>query len=218
MAGDEQEEEREFLAELKARSGRDLAEWMAAITAQGFADKNETIDWLRAQGFPFARASWLERIHSNGGRPIYMDQPPKPRPMPGRSPTPAKPRRPPARRASARRPSSRSCWPRPRATGRSISCWRPRSAGAVPGVAVAPKADLHLVCARRPSSPPSRCTPPSCGSASTWATGPSMRTLQKPKMKGPGPAISHMLVLTDARQVNAELLNLIKAANARVNG
>jgi hypothetical protein len=43
-------------------------------------------------------------------------------------------------------------------------------------------------------------------------------TLQKPKMKGPGPAISHMLVLTDARQVNAELLNLIKAANARVNG
>jgi hypothetical protein len=50
-----------------------------AIAAQGFADKNETIDWLRAQGFPFARASWLERIHSNGGRPIYMDQPAKAR-------------------------------------------------------------------------------------------------------------------------------------------
>ena len=72
MTGDEREEEREFLADLKARSGRDLAEWMAAIAAHGFADKNETIDWLRAQGFPFARASWLERIHSNGGRPIYM--------------------------------------------------------------------------------------------------------------------------------------------------
>ena len=41
---------------------------------------------------------------------------------------------------------------------------------------------------------------------------------EDPSMKGPGPAISHMLVLTDARQVNAELLNLIKAANARVNG
>ena len=44
---------------------------MAAIAAQGFADKNETIDWLREQGLPFARASWLERIHSNGGKPIY---------------------------------------------------------------------------------------------------------------------------------------------------
>jgi len=37
-------------------------------------------------------------------------------------------------------------------------------------------------------------------------------------MRGPGPAITHMLVLTDARQINAELVNLIKAANARVNG
>jgi hypothetical protein len=67
MTADERDEERRFLAELKARSGRDLPEWMAAISAQGFADKNDTIDWLRAQGFPFARASWLERIHTNGG-------------------------------------------------------------------------------------------------------------------------------------------------------
>src|SRR6185503_8832093 len=105
MAGDEQEEEREFLAELKARSGQDLAQWMAAIAARGFADKNETIDWLRVQGFPFARASWLERIHSNGGKPIYMDEPPqpaaelrsppplsKPAPPPPTNPRPASPR------------------------------------------------------------------------------------------------------------------------------
>jgi hypothetical protein len=71
MTRDEREEEQEFLADLHARTGRSLADWMAAITAQGYADKNETIDWLRRQGFPFARASWLERIHSNGGRPIY---------------------------------------------------------------------------------------------------------------------------------------------------
>ncbi|HJU33135.1 MAG TPA: DUF5655 domain-containing protein, partial [Hyphomicrobiaceae bacterium] len=42
--------------------------------------------------------------------------------------------------------------------------------------------------------------------------------LVKARLRGVGPAISHMLVLTDARQVNADLLNLIKAANARVNG
>src|ERR1700693_2109011 len=77
MAREEEDEEREFLADLEVRTGRDLAQWMAAITVQGFADKNEAIDWLRAQGIPFARASWLERIHSNGGRPIYLHQPPK---------------------------------------------------------------------------------------------------------------------------------------------
>ena len=77
MARDERDEEQEFLAELAARTGRSLADWMAAITAQGFADKNETIDWLRREGFPFARASWLERIHSNGGRPIYEHAAPR---------------------------------------------------------------------------------------------------------------------------------------------
>ena len=71
MSNDEREEERDFLEGLKARTGRDLGQWMAAIAAEGFSDKNEIIDWLRAEGLPFARASWLERIHRNGGKPIY---------------------------------------------------------------------------------------------------------------------------------------------------
>ena len=41
--------------------------------------------------------------------------------------------------------------------------------------------------------------------------------LQPAKLRGPGPAITHMLALTDARQVNDHLLGLLKAANARVN-
>src|SRR5262245_4439712 len=76
MAEDEREQEREFLVGLKARTGRDLAQWMAAITAQGLQDKNEIIDWLRNEGLPFARASWLERIHRNGGKPIHAGSSP----------------------------------------------------------------------------------------------------------------------------------------------
>src|SRR5262249_58156504 len=107
MARDQEEEEREFLADLEARTGRDLARWMAAIAARNFSDKNEVIDWLRGQGIPFARASWLERIHSNGGRPIYLSapersgeskpQPPPPQPVPSPR-APADPPRPPAAR------------------------------------------------------------------------------------------------------------------------
>jgi hypothetical protein len=48
--------------------------------------------------------------------------------------------------------------------------------------------------------------------------GPFDMPLQKTKMRGVAAAISHMLVLTDARQINPELIKLIKAANARVNG
>ncbi len=73
MSTDWREKEREFLTSLKADTGRDLGEWVRVIAAQNLPHRNDIIDWLRQQGFPFARASWLERIHHNQGRPIYLD-------------------------------------------------------------------------------------------------------------------------------------------------
>lgn len=74
MSRDYAEKEREFIESLKADTGRNLDEWMNAIGKQKFAHRNDAIDWLRQQGFLFAWASWLERIHNNGGRPIYCDE------------------------------------------------------------------------------------------------------------------------------------------------
>lgn len=68
------EKEREFLDSLKADTGRGLEEWMSAIRSQQFTERNAIIDWLRRQGFRFSRASWLERIYHNGGKPIYAGQ------------------------------------------------------------------------------------------------------------------------------------------------
>ncbi len=73
MAIDYAAKEREFLESLTQDTGRDLAQWMAAIAATGLHDRNAIIDWLRQQGFLFARASWMERIYHNGGRPIYLE-------------------------------------------------------------------------------------------------------------------------------------------------
>ena len=73
MSTDWQEKEREFLTSLKADTGRDLGEWMRVVAAQNLPHRNDIIDWLRQQGFPFSKASWLERIHHNNGRPIYLD-------------------------------------------------------------------------------------------------------------------------------------------------
>ena len=67
------EKEREFVDGLAADTGRDLDQWMKAISAAGHAKRNDIIDWLRQQGFAFPKASWLERIHHNGGRLIYAD-------------------------------------------------------------------------------------------------------------------------------------------------
>lgn len=74
MSRDYAEKEREFIESLKADTGRDLAQWMTVISAQEFAHRNDIIDWLRQQGFLFAWASWLERIYHNGGKPIYYDK------------------------------------------------------------------------------------------------------------------------------------------------
>jgi hypothetical protein len=65
------EKERQFLETLKTDTGRDVAEWMAIIAAEKLTTRNEIIDWLRRQGFMFSKASWLERIHNNGGKPLY---------------------------------------------------------------------------------------------------------------------------------------------------
>jgi hypothetical protein len=73
MSTDYAERERDFIASLNEDTGRDLDGWMAAISESGFSERNAIIDWLRHQGFQFAWASWLERIHHNGGRLIYAD-------------------------------------------------------------------------------------------------------------------------------------------------
>lgn len=69
------EKERQFIERLEADTGRDLAGWMAAISAQKLAHRNDIIDWLRQHRFTFSKASWLERIHHNGGQPIYAEKP-----------------------------------------------------------------------------------------------------------------------------------------------
>jgi Domain of unknown function (DUF5655) len=233
MAKDEQEEEGEFLAGLKTRTGRDLAEWMAAITAQGFMDKNETIDWLREQGLPFARASWLERIHKNGGKPIYSHAPPKegeqraapaapvlpPRLKPRAAPTPA-PTPAPAP-AAAPAPADADALEKILAAAKG---YRPlyhlletEMRGAIPNLKVA--AGSGYVSLSAPAEF-AALTPHATELRLGFALGerPFDGVLLKSKLKGPGSSITHMVVLTDARQVNDELLSLLKAANRRVNG
>jgi hypothetical protein len=218
MARDEREEEQEFLADLQARTGRSLTEWMTAISAQAFSDKNQTIDWLRREGFPFARASWLERIHSNGGRPIYEHAPPR-KSEPEPPATPAKP----ARRIEAQKPfntDEAALYEKLLAAGKG---YRPlylmleaEMRKAFPGLVILPKTSYLSVGA-----------PKEFAAVALHATEVRLGLdlgdrafdprLQKSKLKGPGSAITHMVVLTDARQVDGALLALLGAANTRVN-
>ncbi|MDX2201752.1 MAG: DUF5655 domain-containing protein [Hyphomicrobiaceae bacterium] len=232
----EEEEEREFLAELKARSGQDLAGWMAAITAKGFSDKNETIDWLRTQGFPFARASWLERIHSNGGRPIYLDALPAPVdvaiPEPKLQPV-ARPVRPIAPPANANEPVAprAAVAPPPEAADEVVRLealvaaakgYRPlyqmleaMVRQAVPQVVLRARGGLIVFAAPAEFA---AVLPTATEIRLGLALGarPHDVNLVPSRLKGAPAGITHMLVLKDARQINAELQSLIAAAQAAV--
>ena len=236
MTREAEEDEREFLAGLKARTGADLAEWMAAIAAQGFADKNEVIDWLREQGFAFARASWLERIHKNGGKPIYAGDvttaPPTQAalaasaPAQPSAPSAASPAPVPQRPKPGRLAATETAAPDPAALEKLIAAakgYRPlyhllaaEIEKAVPGLAILPKSGYLSFSA-----------PAEFAALTLHATELRLgldlgnRTfddkVQKSKLRGPGSAITHMLVLTDARQVDENLMSLIKAAYTRAN-
>jgi hypothetical protein len=232
MAKDEREEEREFLSGLKARTGRNLAEWMSAIAAQGFTDKNEIIDWLREQSLPFARASWLERIHRNGGKPIYSDSPPK-----KLTDNQREPEQPSTRVVQLAEPS-----PKPPTPATVPSTHSSHAAAQTLETLIAAAKGYrplyHLLESEMRTAVADLAIVPKAGYLSFGAPAefaaltlhatelrlgldlgdrPFDPLLQKAKLRGPGPAITHMAVLTDARQVNEELLAAIKAANTRVN-
>lgn len=222
MARDEATEEREFLADLKPRTGLDLAAWMSAISAKGFADKNETIDWLRAQGFPFARASWLERIHSNGGHPIYLDGATSQlaRPVePEAQAAPSQPRPKPAREQPAADPVADE-----------------KTLDALIGAAKGYRPLYHMLEGLIRQAVPTAVFSPrgqfiSVGTPQEFAVvqptsteirvgldlgnRPHDANLVPPRIKGAAATITHMIILKDARQVNAELQALIATAHAQ---
>ncbi len=239
MATDYGEKERAFIDGLKENTGRDLEEWMGAITAQALPHRNDIIDWLRQQGFMFSKASWLERIHHNGGKPIYADsakgrtrargrrtdRPPADAPpaAPAAASPPAGPPKLTLVASSAEAPSSADL----EALLAKAKAYRPlaqhviaRIKTARPGarfeardtyVAIADPDEfaalgigakelrLHLALGEHPPDDLAKKAAPGGG-------------------LGKGQTLSHMVVLTDARQIDQRLLDLVRLAATKVNG
>jgi hypothetical protein len=223
MAIDYGEKERAFIDGLTENTGRDLAAWMAAISAADLPHRNDIIDWLRRQGFMFSKASWLERIHHNGGRPIYGDSAgaPRARVRRERRTSPVASTAPPEQaaapavagldellaKAKAYRPLAqhliaqiRSVRPRASLAPRStfIAIADPKEFARL-GIG-AKELRLHLAL------------------GSGHPTGEGLKKGAPGGGLGKDEALSHMLVLTDARQIDRQLLDLVARAAANVNG
>jgi hypothetical protein len=65
--------EQEFIDGLQGSTGKSLADWV--IVVDGFSSKkrNEVIEWLKGvHNFNHMQASLLAGIHANGGKPVYQ--------------------------------------------------------------------------------------------------------------------------------------------------
>ncbi len=58
---------------LSRESGKDLNSWMKTIDEFSSKKRNEVIAWLKSEhGFGHMNASLLAGIHANGGKPVYQ--------------------------------------------------------------------------------------------------------------------------------------------------
>jgi hypothetical protein len=232
MPTDYGEKERAFIDGLKENTGRDLAEWMQAIASSGQSERNDIIDWLRHKGLMFSRASWLERIHHNGGKPIYADAPkdaprsrprrrregvlattlpvasPAAEPPPPVAPTPVSVPAPVSEldtvlaKAKAYRPLAQHVLAKIKSVRPAADFTARESAIAIgdPNVFAAlgisaKELRLHLALGEHPFDD-------------------VVRKGQAGGGLGKGEALTHMLVLTDARQIDQRLLELVALAKA----
>lgn len=233
--------EREFIDELPSRTGRSLDAWMAAIKAAGLTEKNAIIDWLRPQGLTFAHASWLERIHNNGGRPIYLgaalaDPPRALPPVPSSVPLalPVKKAPVPASVAPVRVQQAEPLRPlaSPVAAGTAdLGELLLRAKGlrplaemllrefktALPSVQVSARGDLISLANPREFSVilPG---PRELRLGLSLADATSGISLVPARIPGSGAQITHMLLVNDARQVGPELIDIVQRASSHVNG
>ncbi|MFT3730292.1 MAG: hypothetical protein QM780_02550 [Hyphomicrobium sp.] len=219
------EKEREFVAGLAEDTGRDLAQWMTAIADSGHTERNDIIDWLRHQGFQFAWASWLERIHHNGGRLIYADDTRSDPRAPNRPRRPADiDEEPPARMRPLIKASQSA---KPQTSGdiqtllteakglRPLAEHILREVGrAVPATEFAATGALVTMSAPKPFAA-LHPGPKKLRLFANFGLAGSKRSLPAEAVNKNAPPFAEMLVLDDVRSIDEDFRRLIRAAAAR---
>ena len=179
--------EKEFMDGLKDSTGKDLGTWLKTIDGFSRKKRNEVIAWLKTEhGFGHMNASLLAGIHANGGKPVYASTDDL------------------LENQFAKAADMRPLYDAfvsfiaknfPNATflpkKTYVSVLENREFGAVN----IKKAELRI--------------------GLDLGDRPFDEKVEKAKLTGPMPRISHMIVVTEASQFDSELAELLKLSHAR---
>lgn len=179
--------EREFMDGLKASTGKDLAMWMKVIDACGTKKRNEVIAWLKSEhGFGHMNASLLAGIHANGGKPVYQST---------------------DGLLESQFAKAVEMKPLYEAFLEFVKKQFPNST-------VLPKKTYVSILENREFAA-INIKPRELRIGLDLGDRPFDETVEKAKLTGPMPRISHMFVLTDANQLNDEIAEALRQSHSR---
>ena len=179
--------EKEFMDTLEASTGSDLGSWMKTIDAFGSRKRNEVIAWLKSEhGFGHMNAALLGGIHANGGKPVYASTD-----------------------DLLENQFARAADMRP-----LFDSFISFLAENFPAASVLPKKTYVSVLENREFGAVN-IKPRELRIGLDLGDRPFDGTVEKAKLTGPMPRISHMVVVTDASQFDGRLVEFLRQSHAR---
>lgn len=75
MAKTSGELEKEFIDGAKQKSGKTIEQWISAVKRSGIEKRNDIITWLKKEnGLNHMQAQFVTGMYFNGGKPVYSDE------------------------------------------------------------------------------------------------------------------------------------------------
>jgi hypothetical protein len=179
--------EKDFIEGVEAATGRDLAGWIAAIEGCGTKKRNEMIAWLKTEhGFGHMHAALLAGIHANGGKPVYQST-----------------------GALLENQLSRATEMRP-----LFEALTEFVAANFPEASILPKKTYISVLENREFAAVN-IKPAELRIGLDLGERPCLGSVEKARLTGPMPRISHMVIIKEAADLDSELAELLGDSRAR---
>ena len=179
--------EKELMEGIERSTGKDLTTWLTVLDAFESKKRNEVIAWLKAEhGFRHMTAALLAGIHANGGKPVYANSDDL---------------------LENQFAKAADMWP----LYESFVAFMNKN---FPNASILPKKTYVSILENREFGAVN-IKPKELRIGLDLGDRPFDETVEKAKLTGPMPRISHMIVVTDLSQFDDSVVELLKQSHAR---
>lgn len=189
MAGTPADYEKTFVETAKERTGRTVEEWLPVIKKTGLAKQKELTDWLKNEHkLNHMQATFLAGMYLNGGKVVYQNE---------------------DNLMAAQFEKCAEMKPLFEAISEKILSTYPDTQ------LIAKKTYLSFTAKKEFAA--INVKPKEIRLGFDLGDMPFTDTVQKSKLTGPMPRISHMVVLTTSKQIDKQLMELLKNSYDRTH-